>query len=110
LVGALVLAALLGAASLTVSAQEDPVPIRPPLCSELGAVDLNGDGKLDGADYTLWVVTVHESGRCELDGPLGDCPAWVDLNKDGIVSHADLEAMTSFLFECVYAPWRTRIN
>ena len=53
-------------------------------------VDLNGDGKFNGADFTMWVHTVHESGRCELDGPLGDCPAWIDVNRD--------------------ASWRTRIG
>jgi hypothetical protein len=104
---------LVGAAASTVGAQndpKDPVPVVPPMCEDMSKVDLNGDGKLNGADYTLWVVTVHESGRCELDAPVGNCPAWIDVNRDGIVSHADLEAMTSFLFECVYAPWRTRIN
>ena len=49
----------------------------------------------------MWVYTVHESGRCELDGPLGDCPAWIDVNRDGLVSHADLETMIQFLYQCI---------
>ena len=80
------------------------------MCESVGRYDLNGDGKLTGEDFGLWVWTVHESGRCELDGPLGNCPSFVDVNRDGFVSHADLNAMFDFLFQCVYGPWRTRIT
>ena len=101
---------LVGAAVSTVGAQsgpKDPVPVVPRLCEDVGPYDHDGDGKVNGADFTKWVETVHESGRCELNAPLGECPAWVDVNDDGIVSHADLDAMYEFMVQCVYAPWRT---
>lgn len=103
---------LLGAVASTVDAQtdpKDPVPVIPPMCEDMSRVDLNGDGTVDGADFNMWVYAVHESGDCELDGPIGRCPLWVDVNRDGLVSHADLETMISFLHECIYAPWRTRL-
>ena len=105
--------ALVGAVVSTANAQtdpKDPVPVVPPVCQDVSRVDLNKDGKLDSADFELWVQTVHESGRCQLDGPLGECPAWVDVNRDGIVSLLDLDELNAFLLQCVLAPWRTQIG
>jgi hypothetical protein len=46
-----------------------------------------------------------------LGEPLGQtCPAWMDVNGDGLVTHGDLDAMFQFLFQCVYAPWRTVVR
>ena len=109
-----VCALLVGAAVSTVNAQtdpKDPVPVLPPLCEDISRVDLNGDGTFNGDDFEFWVYTVHFSGACELDGPINEqprCPQVIDVNRDGIVSALDLEAMVKFLEECINAPWRTR--
>jgi len=105
----LICAVLVAVVASTASAQNVPVPVLPPSCENVSRFDHNHDGRLTGADFDLWVWTVHESGRCELNGPLGACPSSVDVNGDGFVSHADLEAMFSFLFQCVYGPRRTQI-
>jgi len=111
-VGIVVCAAILGGA-LTVNAQGgaiDPVPVQPPACDNVAPYDHNRDGRLDGADFTMWVVTVHESGLCQFDAPLGSCPAWVDVDRNGIVSIADLQAMERFLLTCVNSPIFTRLR
>ena len=96
--------ALAGVVASMVNAQEiGPVPFVPNWCSNASKYDHNGDGQLTGADFSLWVQAVHESGdACRLDGPSSGCPSWADVNGDGLVSHADLDAMFGYLFLCVY--------
>ena len=72
-------AAVVGAASSAVGAQNksgdpSPVPVIPPSCDNVGPYDLNRDGRLTSADLELWVRTVHESGRCGLNGPVSSVP------------------------------------
>ena|SRR3990172_1403623 len=92
------------ATTRSASAQDpSPVPITLPSCREVSRYDHNGDGRVNGDDFGMWVWTVHESGgECRLNGPAGGCPAWVDVNRDGIVSVADLDAMQHFVLICVW--------
>jgi len=86
------------------SAQDpSPIPVNPPSCRSMAKYDLTGDGKVNGDDFTMWVRMVHESGEvCRLNGPIGQCPSWVDVNGDGIISVADLDAMHQFVMYCVW--------
>lgn len=95
--------ALAGGIASIVNAQEvGPVPFVPTWCNNVSRYDLNGDGRLTGDDFGLWVWTVHESGEsCRLNGPSAGCPSWVDVNQDGLVSLDDLHAMEGYLFLCV---------
>ncbi len=97
------------AGSATVQAQNtDPItpqPITPRQCGQMTPYDLNHDGTVNWKDYDLWVRTVHEGlETCKLDGPADGCPSWVDVNGDGVVSHADLDAIHYFEMWCVRPP------
>jgi hypothetical protein len=107
---AVVVLALVALAAMTTgaaSAQDpSPVPITPPSCRSMAKYDLTGDGKVNSDDFGLWVRIVHESGEvCRLNGPLGNCPSFVDIDGDGMITHADLDALTRFMVYCV---WPTR--
>jgi hypothetical protein len=106
---ALVVVAAFAAVSQPARAQGEPVPIVVPSCQDLARYDLNRDGRVGPDDFSLWVITVHELGgeQCRLNGPVQGCPSWLDVNHDGIVSHADLDAMSFFMANCVYP--RTRV-
>jgi hypothetical protein len=102
--------AFVAATGQSARAQESPVPIVVPSCQDMARYDLNRDGRVGPDDFSLWVITVHELGgeQCRLNGPASGCPVWLDVNRDGIVSHADLDAMSFFMANCVYP--RTRVN
>ena len=106
----LVGAVLVVAAGQPARAQESPVPIFVPSCQDTARYDLNRDGRISPDDFSLWVITVHELGgeACQLNGPAGGCPVWLDVNRDGVISHADLDAMSYFRANCVLP--RTRVH
>ena len=85
-------------------AQEPPVPVIVPSCQDVARYDLNRDGRVSADDFSLWVITVHELGgpACQLNGPASGCPVWLDVNRDGVISHADLDAMSLFRANCVW--------
>jgi hypothetical protein len=58
-------------AATAVQAQHTgPAPGIPVECVDLARYDLDHNGRVDGNDFTLWVITVHESGeQCFLGGP-----------------------------------------
>jgi hypothetical protein len=97
-------ALLLGVAS--VQAQDPPVippqPVQPQVCSYTDPYDHNGDGQVNWQDYDMWVNAVHNGmPTCKLDGLASGCPDWVDVNRDGMVTHADLMAMDAFRAWCM---------
>jgi hypothetical protein len=94
---------LVGVTASAVDAQLDPVPVVPQVC-EGEQYDLDGNGKVNSDDAEYWVRTVHFSGLCELDGPVGTCPPNLDLNGDGFITHADLDEVLGFLIRCVFPP------
>lgn len=91
-----------------VQAQIEPSPfVLPAICRDITRYDLNRDGRVNGADFSLWVQTVHE-GRteCKLGGPASACPGFVDVDYDGLVTTGDLDAMQHYLTQCVYVASR----
>ena len=103
-------ALLVGVLGSAASAQGlTPKPIELPKCDNLDKVDLNGDGKLDYRDFTKWFTTLHDltGDECYLGGPASGCPAFMDVNGDGIVDHGDLHELEEFQHFCIRAPWQT---
>lgn len=102
---------LVGARAVQAQSTIDPRPVMPPSCTNVAPFDHNRDGKLDWRDFEMWVLAVHEGGEtCRLNGPASGCPTWVDVNGDGIVTVADVQAMDQFLNWCIVAPRHTGLR
>lgn len=105
---AVVTLAVLVFASGAAMAEDGPIqprPITPIPCVGLSIYDLDGSGKVDSADFETWVRRVHwGADACALNGPASACPIWVDVNGDGKISHADLDALLRFMISCAGPP------
>jgi hypothetical protein len=111
LLGALVVLLVVLAGAAAVQAQNiEPQPVVPPSCGDMTKYDVNKDGRVNWADLQLWVETVDQSGLCQMGGPLGSCPAWTDVNGDGLVNIEDLHAIDMFMRWCVNPPRNTFVR
>ena len=112
LLTALLAVVLLVAAVGAANAQDDPItprPVNPVPCEGMSIYDLTGDQKVNWEDFEKWVRRVHWGGdACTLGSPASDCPMWLDINGDGVISHADLDALNRFYMYCAGPPRNIR--
>ncbi len=79
----------------TAPPQETPVPS--PTIKDLSKFDLNSDGKINAADYTIVTSCFERHLNDTLSG--GQSCAKADLNGDGVISQKDLDLMSKKLQE-----------
>jgi hypothetical protein len=95
-----ILAVVLVAAASVVQAQTFTEPVV--ACGNFARYDVNHDGVVNQFDMEQWIRVVHESGAlCRLGDLVGQCPAWVDLNGDGFITHADVDMIGSYIRNCL---------
>ncbi len=75
--------------------QETPEPS--PTIKDLGKYDLNGDGKINAADYTI--VTSCFGRRLNATLPGGQSCTKADVNSNGVIDQKDLDLMSQKLKE-----------
>ena len=99
-----VLVAAVGGWAFQAHADLAPVPVVPRNCY-VPEHDMNGDGRVNEADFNLWKDWLFKSGEtCYLGAPVEGCPPGMDIDGNGHVTFDDLNIMLARYRDCVMAP------
>jgi hypothetical protein len=81
-----------------------PVPVVPRNCY-VPEHDMNGDGRVNEADFNLWKDWLFQSGEtCYRGAPAEGCPPRMDIDGNGYITFDDLNIMLARYRDCVMAP------